>query len=78
MERVDFLGLQAFLSIANWGSFNRAAASLNLSDFGPDAQDAAALELVRQRGALADVQAGRIVQACAKCAPIHPPMAPAP
>lgn len=31
MERVDFLGLQAFLSIANWGSFNRAAASLNLS-----------------------------------------------
>lgn len=31
MERIDFLGLQAFLSIANWGSFNRAAASLNLS-----------------------------------------------
>lgn len=30
-ERIDFLGLQAFLSIANWGSFNRAAASLNLS-----------------------------------------------
>jgi DNA-binding transcriptional LysR family regulator len=31
MERVDFLGLQAFLSIANWGSFKGAAASLNLS-----------------------------------------------
>ncbi|WP_267359177.1 MULTISPECIES: LysR family transcriptional regulator [unclassified Methylobacterium] len=31
MERIDFLGLQAFLSIANWGSFNRAAASLSLS-----------------------------------------------
>ncbi len=25
MERAHFLGLQAFLSIANWGSFNRAA-----------------------------------------------------
>ncbi len=45
-------------------------ASLQLPDFGPASQDAAALELVRQRGALADVQAGRIVQACAKCAPI--------
>ncbi|CAA2137731.1 LysR family transcriptional regulator [Methylobacterium bullatum] len=31
MERIDFLGIQAFLSIANWGGFNRAAASLNLS-----------------------------------------------
>jgi DNA-binding transcriptional LysR family regulator len=29
--RIDFLGLEAFLSIATWGSFHRAAASLNLS-----------------------------------------------
>ena len=29
--RIDFLGLEAFLSIANWGSFNRAAGHLNLS-----------------------------------------------
>lgn len=43
---------------------------LNLPDFGPDSQDAAALELVRQRGALADVQAGRVTDAITKCAPI--------
>jgi DNA-binding transcriptional LysR family regulator len=29
--RIDFLGLEAFLGIANWGSFNAAAAHLNLS-----------------------------------------------
>lgn len=29
--RIDFLGLEAFLSIADHGSFHRAAASLNLS-----------------------------------------------
>ena len=29
--RIDFLGLQAFLSIAERGSFRRAAAHLNLS-----------------------------------------------
>ncbi len=29
--RIDFLGLEAFLSIAERGSFHRAAASLNLS-----------------------------------------------
>jgi DNA-binding transcriptional LysR family regulator len=29
--RIDFLGLGAFLSIANWGSFNRTAGHLNLS-----------------------------------------------
>jgi DNA-binding transcriptional LysR family regulator len=29
--RIDFLGLEAFLSIANWGSFGRAAGNLNLS-----------------------------------------------
>jgi muramidase (phage lysozyme) len=45
-------------------------AKLNLPDFGPASQDAAALELVRQRGALADVRAGRVADAIAKCAPI--------
>ena len=29
--RIDFLGLQAFLAIAERGSFQRAAAQLNLS-----------------------------------------------
>jgi len=43
---------------------------LNLPDFGPESQDAAALELIRQRGALADVKAGRVAAAVAKCAPI--------
>lgn len=43
---------------------------LQLPDFGPDSQDRAALDLVRERGALADVQAGRIVLAVQKCAPV--------
>jgi lysozyme len=43
---------------------------LNLVDFSPASQDAACIELIRQRGALNDVKAGRIEQAIAKCAPI--------
>ncbi len=42
---------------------------LNLPDFSPASQDAAAIELIRQRGALADVKAGRVEAAIAKCAP---------
>lgn len=45
-------------------------AQLDLPDFGPASQDSAALELIRQRGALNDVRAGRVQQAIAKCAPI--------
>ena len=45
-------------------------AKLGLADFSPDNQDAAALELVRQRGALPDVDAGRLDVAVQKCAPI--------
>lgn len=45
-------------------------AQLDLPDFGPDSQDSAALELVRQRGALNDVRAGRLKDAVTKCAPI--------
>lgn len=41
---------------------------LNLKDFSPASQDAAAVELIRQRGALADVRAGRFADAIAKCA----------
>lgn len=51
-------------------TWDALAASLNLPDFGPQSQDAAALELVRQRGALNDVRAGRTEAAIAKCAPI--------
>lgn len=43
---------------------------LDLPDFGPASQDAAALELIRQRGALPDVHAGRIAEAVTKIAPI--------
>jgi muramidase (phage lysozyme) len=40
---------------------------LGLTDFSPVSQDAAALELIRQRGALADVRAGRFATAIDKC-----------
>lgn len=43
-------------------------AKLGLQDFSPASQDAAAIELIRERGALADVQAGRFDQAVAKVA----------
>lgn len=40
---------------------------LGLPDFSPACQDAAAVELIRQRGALADVRAGRFAVAIDKC-----------
>lgn len=40
---------------------------LGLPDFSPPSQDAAAVELVKQRGALADVRAGRFAVAIEKC-----------
>lgn len=43
---------------------------LNLPDFSPASQDAAAVELIRERGALADVQAGRTARAIGKVAKI--------
>jgi muramidase (phage lysozyme) len=46
------------------------ARRLQLPDFSPASQDAAALELIRQRGATNDVQAGRVQAAITKCAPI--------
>lgn len=45
-------------------------ARLQLPDFGPESQDLAALELIRERGALADVDAGRLSVALKKVAPI--------
>lgn len=41
---------------------------LRLPDFGPASQDAAAVELIRQRGALNDVRAGRLATAIDKVA----------
>jgi lysozyme len=43
---------------------------LGLMDFSPASQDAAAVELIRERGALGDVQAGRTVQAINKVAKV--------
>lgn len=51
-------------------TWDELRAKLGLKDFGPASQDAAALELIRQRGALPDVDAGRIEAAIAKVAPV--------
>lgn len=51
-------------------TWDELRAKLSLKDFGPASQDRAALELIRQRGALADVRAGRVAVAVAKVAPI--------
>lgn len=48
-----------------WLACKRA---LGLPDFAPDSQDRAAVYLIRQRGALDDVKAGRIADAIAKVA----------
>jgi lysozyme len=42
-------------------------AALGLGDFGPANQDLAALHLVRRRGAIEDVKAGRFATAISKC-----------
>jgi lysozyme len=49
-------------------TWDELASSLQLPDFGPDSQDRACIELIRQRGALNDVRAGRVTQAIEKCA----------
>lgn len=48
-------------------TWDELASTLRLGDFGPPSQDRAALELIRQRGALADVRAGRFAAAVDKC-----------
>lgn len=42
--------------------------ALNLPDFSPDSQDKAAVYLIKRRGALEDVEAGRLKDAIRKCA----------
>jgi muramidase (phage lysozyme) len=48
-------------------TWDGVATKLGLTDFSPANQDAAAVELIRQRGALADVKAGRFADAVDKC-----------
>lgn len=47
-------------------TWDRIKAKLGLKDFSPAAQDAAAIELIREAGALADVRAGRFDSAVGK------------
>lgn len=47
-------------------TWNSLAKSLGLPDFSPESQDRAATELIRQKGALADVYAGRAEVAAGK------------
>lgn len=51
-------------------TWDRIRAKLQLPDFSPASQDAAAIELIRERGALGDVMAGRLATAVRKCAPV--------
>lgn len=48
-------------------TWDGVAGKLGLPDFSPASQDAAAIELIRQRGAWADVKAGRFFAAIEKC-----------
>lgn len=57
-------GAYQFLS----GTWDECARALGLPDFGPESQDAAAAYLIRRRGALGDVYAGRFDAAVRKCA----------
>jgi muramidase (phage lysozyme) len=53
-----------------WRTWRALAKNLGLPDFSPESQDRGAIELIRERGALADVVAGRLDDALAKCAPV--------
>lgn len=48
-------------------TWDGVAGKLGLADFSPASQDAAAVELIRQRAALPDVLAGRFAAAVDKC-----------
>jgi len=48
-------------------TWDEMAAKYNLPDFGPASQDIAAVGLIKRRGALADVMAGRFRAAIDKC-----------
>ncbi|HDZ8926336.1 TPA: glycoside hydrolase family 104 protein [Aeromonas dhakensis] len=59
-------GRYQFLS-KHWAHYRD---QLGLPDFGPESQDAWAIQLIRERKALDDVLKGRIREAVAKCANI--------
>jgi muramidase (phage lysozyme) len=47
--------------------FDAYRRQLNLADFGPASQDAIAVQLIRECGALQDIEAGRFDSAVTKC-----------
>ena len=49
-----------------WRTWNTLRSRLKLPDFGPESQDRAAIELLRQTGALADIKKGWISSAVRK------------
>lgn len=53
-----------------WRTWRALAKKLALLDFGPASQDLGAIELIRERGALDDVVAGRLNDALIQCAPV--------
>lgn len=64
------LGIQStaagrYQLLARW--FDPYKKQLGLRDFSPASQDAIAVQQIRERGALADVEAGRFDVAVAKC-----------
>jgi muramidase (phage lysozyme) len=54
----------------NKPTYKNIAGKLGITDFSPDSQDRIALELIRQKGALSDVMAGRVAVAVAKVAKV--------
>ncbi|WP_321797128.1 glycoside hydrolase family 104 protein [Burkholderia sp. BCC1988] len=54
----------------NWPTFQTLARQTGVSDFSPDTQDMFALTLAANKGALADIDAGNIEAAIARCAPV--------
>lgn len=63
--RVSSTAAGAYQFLAS--TWDRCRAALNLPDFSPPSQDEAAVWLIKQRGALADVEAGRLREALEKC-----------
>lgn len=51
-------------------TFDRLQKKLNLPDFSPESQDLAAIELIREEGALEDIKAGKIKEALEKVSAI--------
>jgi muramidase (phage lysozyme) len=80
-EVVSDLSSHPNIKVSKWGITSTAAGAyqilnktwvelkdkLGLTDFSPQSQDRAAIELIKRRGALEDVMAGKFVQAISKC-----------